>query len=682
MRRIAAQAVDRPTALLTACAGGGGLLLVASYHHAAYLTADTDQLTFALYWLGFLTGTLALAAVACAPATDPSARRLAVIGLALFGTLPRLLRSPGGPLGSDEFAHYRQILETYRFGDVGHVSYLLPITQDFPGLHQLVSALSHLTGVPLWTTGLAVITLAHLLSLLAVHQLAAALGAPPPAAALAAVVYLLNPSWVLFDTSVSYESLAVPLLIWCLAAVTAACRRRGVPAVRLVAAATAAALTLPLVHHLTAIAMCLLLLTLAVAGAIGRWQAVRRARSGVSPGLQAVETVWPRLVVLAGGLAATLWWFLGRADLIVGYLSPSLSRSWSQLRRIASGSPTAAGPGAGQGTGLRSLFAGTQLPFYEVVLGLLFPVLVLGLVVLAGTVLRRHRDRLGPTVWAFGLLAGAFFLSLPALFTAGGSEGAHRSWAFSFIGIAVLCGLAYGFVLQEGRSPGPTVPGRVTGLVSWLHSVTGQGQVQVQGQGQVQVRPARLAAVGGVLAALIVGSTAVSAANVSSRFPGVPRVGDDTRAVNPGGRAVSTWVAARARPDTPVLADRSVSLELGSAGRMATLSPSPGFPVWELFQQARPIRPAVLRAVHDAGIRFIVVDSRMATTRPAIGYWFTVDEPGSGGTTPYPAAAIARFACLPWLVARYAAGPLTVYEVDRDLLIRSLTGSCPGQVRP
>jgi hypothetical protein len=91
---------------------------------------------------------------------------------------------------------------------------------------------------------------------------------------------------------------------------------------------------------------------------------------------------------------------------------------------------------------------------------------------------------------------------------------------------------------------------------------------------------------------------------------------------------------------------------------------------------AEPVRPEVLKQVLDAGVRYFVVDARMATTRPRMGFWFTGDEPGVDGTLLFPQVAIDRFNCLPWLRASYAAGPLTVYQVDAGILRRTMAGSC------
>jgi len=120
-----------------------------------------------------------------------------------------------------------------------------------------------------------------------------------------------------------------------------------------------------------------------------------------------------------------------------------------------------------------------------------------------------------------------------------------------------------------------------------------------------------------------------------------------------------------------------VSQQVGGwAGRMGTLAPSAAFPLWDLYMSARPVRPQVLKQVLDANVRYFVVDSRMATTYPRMGYWFTRDEPVAGDSGLFPQAAIDRFNCLPWLRATYAAGPLTVYEVDAGVLRRTMAGSC------
>lgn len=649
--------LPRP-ALVAVCPVLGSVLLVAAYHHAAGLTIYADQLPFMLYWAGFLGAMLPLAALACTTRVDDTTRMFALVGLALFGTLPKLLRNPTGPLSSDEFAHMRQIIEAFLRGDVGHASYLVPIAGEFPGLHQAVSAIAHMTGLPLWTVALGVIILAHLLSVLGAYQLVHALGASPPGAAMGAVVFTLNPSWVFFDAQVAYETLALPLLLWCLAAAVASSRSGTQDRARYTAAAVLAASATAVVHHLAAIILCLILGALTIASFTRlAWQrqAVRRAEPATG-GYDAPlvgEHPLTLLVITVCALGVTAAWFAGRFSKIVAYLTPPVVRGWTQLSQLVGLSPKdSARPGE------RMLFAGAQLPHYELVAAVIFPPLVLVLILVSGYVVWLNRRQIGSATWVFTALAMTFFLSLPMLFTQGGSEGAHRSWAYSFIGIAALCGLARSGLARSFR----------------LQRAAPFGvYVKRFGSSSVQICVAVA-----LFTAMAVGGTAAGE-NVSSRFPGPPRLGDDMRSVSREGAAVTDWIAAHAPPDTPVLADRYVSQQVGSRGRMATLGPSPSFPLWEIYMNEAPIRQEVLKQLSDAKVRYLVVDGRMATARPALGFWFTWDEPGANGDHLFPASAIARFNCLPWLKATFAAGHLTVYEVDAVALRRTMAGDCRQQ---
>jgi hypothetical protein len=637
-RRLVAAAVVLPPV--------GAVLIVLAYHHAAGL-AEPDNAQFALFWAGYLGGMLPLVALACSRRIDGVTRTCALVGIGLLGNI-RALRIPAGPMGNDEFAHMRQVIEAYLHGDVGHVSQLLPISEFFPGLHQTISAFARLTGAPLWPAALAVVALAHILSVLAVYQLVRAVGASTSAAAVGAVVYTLNPSWATFDTAVSYESLALPLLLWGLAAAVAAgcdVRKRTDP--RYIAVVVLCAAVLPMIHHLSTIMLFLILFQLIVAGVV---HLVRRAAS--KDRVVPREHLWPLLVAAFCLVASiTFWWDKIRQSLI-NYLAPALTRGWAQLSKLGDMVPAA-------GSGIRTPFGGSQNPLYETLCGLMFPVVALVLFVGSLAVLWFNRRRFGSAPWGFAALGAMYFLSLPMVLTAGGAEGAHRSWGFSFIGIAVLCGLAW----SCGMPPG---------LVARIGPL-GRGIVT-----RFRRLGVRVGVVGVVLAVMYVGGAALGT-NVSSRFPGSAYVGDDARSVSREGAAVADWMAAHAPVDTPVVADRWVSQQVGWIGRMAPLFPSDAFPLWDLYMSAEPVQPAVLKQVLDADVRYFVVDARMATTSPRMGFWFTGDEPGANSKKLFPRVAIDRFNCLPWLRATYAAGPLTVYQVDAGALRRTMAGSCERQ---
>jgi cbb3-type cytochrome oxidase subunit 3 len=598
-------------------------------------------LQFALLWAGFLCGMLPLVVLACSTGINGLTRSCALAGIGLLG-MGRVLRLPFGPLGNDEFIHMRQTIETYLNGEVGHGS---GIFSHFPGLHQAISAFALLTGSPLWPAALAVIALAHVLSVLAVYQLVRAVGASPTGAAVGAVVYTLNPSWLYFDTSASYESLALPLLLWCLAAAVTASRAPTEPSLRYIAVVVLCAAALPMVHHLATIMLLLILALLIVAVFVHSFR-----RMGPKARDAPREHLWPLLLAASLLLVSAILWWSDILNDLVAYLSPSLTRGWAQVSEFADLSRA-----FGKVSGTRLPFAGAQTPIYETVSGLLFSPVVLLLFLVSLAVLWVNRRRFGSAPWGFAALGAMFFLSIPMALTSGGGEGAHRSWAYSFIGIAVVCGLGWSIGVS------PAVVARL-------------GRPEVVAR---LARPGvRIGVVGVVLIVMYVGGAALGT-NISARFPGNMGVGDDARSVSREGAAVAAWLAAHAPVDSHVVADRYVSQQVaGWAGRMSTLAPSATFPLWDLYLRAEPVRRQVLQQVLDADVRYFVVDARMATTRPRMGYWFIGDEPGSGDTRLFPQVAIDRFNCLPWLRATYAAGPLTVYQVDASVLTDTMVGSC------
>lgn len=623
----------------------GAALILLTYHISAGMEEPGGG-QFALFWLGYLGGMLALVALACARGVDGMTRACALAGIGLYGLVPRLLRTPIGPGGSDEFAHMRQIIEAYLAGDVGHVSYLLPITKDFPGMHQAISALARLAGLAPWLAAVTVLILAHVLSVLAAYQLTRLAGVPARGAAAGAVMYSLNPSWLFFHTAVAYESLALPLMLWCLVAAVAAGRGTRKPDLRAMAAAVLCVLALPVIHHLTSLMLGAVLGLFIVA------RLVHRSRSPAAAGDRGTrrERVWPLLLVTGALLASISFWWSGNFNQLLRYLSPALTRGFAQIKAIIDGTAVMGAHGK------RGLFADSLNPPYEIVSGYLFPFVALAIFLWSVFVLWHNRHRVNSVIWASAVLGAMYFLSLPMVLTSGGAEGAHRSWGYSFIGIAVLFGLAWSFGSTD------TAPARLRPVARALG------------------RPVLKALVVGVVFTIMSCGSAALGTNVSYRFPGGAHVGDDPRSLSKEGAAVNDWLAARASVDTPVMADRYVSLRLGSLGRLSALKPGATFPIWDLYMNVEPVRPIVLKQILDARIRYFVVDARMATDRPRVGYWFTKDEPGVGGTKPFPQAALDRFNCLPWLRAVYGAGPLTVYEVSPDILRRTAAGTCarPG----
>jgi hypothetical protein len=239
----------------------------------------------------------------------------------------------------------------------------------------------------------------------------------------------------------------------------------------------------------------------------------------------------------------------------------------------------------------------------------------------------RRRSKVSPALIALGVLGLAYFPSLPFIFTVLGNEAARRSWAFSYLGLALLLAL----VLAE---------------------------------------PSRLRLAGPIVAAalviVLIGNTS-SSVNVQYRFPGPYVYGSDTRSLTTEQLAMTDWFVNTLGPGNRVVTDRYTALSLASFGEQEVANPSPGFPVWDLFFSAGDPSPQLLQQMRGSGYRYVVMDRRMFSNLPLIGVYFTAGEPGAfEHTSPPSAAVLDRWAHLPWATSLYESEHYVVYGLDLD----------------
>jgi len=366
---------------------------------------------YALFWLGFAI-VFGAASFVVTRRNEvlgaPTLSRLAALAsIATFGAFPRIFRGPNPLFFNDEFAQYWQ---TQRFITTGHIPSFnplgVPLLPYFPGL-QYATAVAHgMLPFSLAVTGLVVVLVAHGLGLFGVYALARALGIKSRGAAIAAVAYALNPSWLYFDAMYSYESLAVPLLIWALAAVAYSVRKDAKLGWKI-----AAFLLIPatiITHHATGM---VLVVTLLVAAAVA---IVRQRRNEAAEGEQTTL-----LLVLVGYATLFLlaWWAIQAHSLVNSYYAHYINQKLS--------------------AGTRGIAQNSILPLYEKVALWLQPFAVLAVAIWMWRRLRGTWRQSASLQWAMVALAAVFFISLPLVLT-GGQEVAHRSWATAWLGLSVL----------------------------------------------------------------------------------------------------------------------------------------------------------------------------------------------------------------------------------------------------
>ena len=609
----------------------GGLCLVESFHLASRGQAPSGE--FGLFWAGLFAGVLPVTGTLIRKNLTSTQRALLVVGLALYTTVPKLLRNVAAPLYSDEFAHWRQANTLLTTGKIDQEP-LIRALPAFPGLHTLTAALSQVSGVSVWTSAVVIIVSCHVLSLLGVYVLLRE-AAGDRVAGFGAALYTTNSSWLFFDVQYAYETLAIPLALWSLTFAVRAVRKDSGSRAGSVIVSAALAFATAATHHLSSIVLILFVL--------GHALVVTR-RSKFDTG-ESVRTAW---LTVASTVGATMLWLLPHLSLLVAYLGPSLTRSVSQFQSMVDKLTGHAAPSASQSrVAKHTLFAGTTLPLYEVLAGLAVPA-VLFAVVAISFVRRRRGDKAVAVAGnrsIASLLAAVtvlYFASLPFLLTAGGSEGARRSWAWSSIGLSLVAARLALPILD--RADWRTTRRRAVKLLLVV-----------------------------ALVVIYIGNVAVGQ-NEAYRFPGPYTEGSDTLSLDAENHAVADWMAGHVGHGNWVVTNRYLGLTVGSIGQQVVGAPSAGFAAWDLTFKTTPPSAYLLQELTGSKFRYLIVDRRMATTKSAQGIWYTVDEPTpAGGTVPAP--ALTRFDCLPWTSAVYASSNVTVYRLDFDVYDATATAN-------
>ncbi|WP_045742838.1 hypothetical protein [Actinoplanes rectilineatus] len=606
-RRARAEAVACAVTLTVAGSAGAAALVVA-YRLAEWGSGGE----FAWFWTGMLVFTLPAVFWAVRRSSGARLRLAVLIGYACFTYLPKLLRNPAGPLFHDEYAHWGQSHDILLDGRLFEQNPIVRVIGDYPGLHATVASLASLTGLGVWHAALLVLLVAHVLLVLGVAALTAQLWPDPRVAAAAACAYSLNSSFLFFDTQLGYESLAITILVWALTAAVRAVRAGDIPSRLGWSGLTLLlAVTVTATHHLTAIWLTGVLGLLALSLSLH----CLADRSLIA----ATRTGWALTSVTASVVAVWMSAVSPRTD---DYLDPYLGRALTQFGGVAGG-----------GQSGRTLFSQSVAPWWEQDAAFAAP--GFALLALAGAAVLWWRSRHGAepltraAVAAMLLLGLLYFPATLLILTPSGAEGARRSWAFSYLGLAVAAAPL------------------IVALVDRFHRTAG---------------PALLAS----CAVVLVGNTAAGM-NPSYRFPGPPVFGSDTRASTPEVLAAANWLRTTQGRGARLVADRYTGLIFGSYGEQEPATGSVTFPAYDLYRTppGRPVPAAVLEQLRSWRFEYLVVDRRMAEQVPDIKIYFETNEPiPHDGKPGFTRAQLAKFDTLPWLIKVYDGPHVAIYRFD------------------
>ena len=427
----------RPRAALLGLLGlavlvAGCLLVIASMHLATSRRSLSPA--FAAFWLGMgLMLSAPFWAIRSGRVGSPVSRVtfVAVVSMILYA--PLIIRAPRRPLMYDELGHWGETQQLLSSGHLFQADPIVAVGPKFPGLEVAAGLASKLSGVDVYHVGMAIVLLAHIAALVGISVLARRVVHYPNADVVAMVIYAFNPSFLRIDAWFSYESLALPLGIWFLACMIEFGFRHN-PTWLVVGAMSLGALVIT--HHLTSYAFSGLLLV------CGLFSIRRNHRIGLD--------YRPLLAAAAVAAGLEVGWAVWVNAHIVRYLSPFPHAAVTGFLRIAGidKSPPSSGTVAAQFGGSQTLFHASLLPSYERIAAFAAPAIITGALV---AVLYARRQRLTRLTLFWLFVTGLYLVSLPLSLTIGASQGAHRSWAVSYAGAAMVTAAAYEFVISRRR---------------------------------------------------------------------------------------------------------------------------------------------------------------------------------------------------------------------------------------
>jgi hypothetical protein len=564
-----------------------------------------------IFWAGMLLAYLAVAWRAIYG-------RYAVFWLGLLGlftVLPAFWTSWAGPSGFDEIAQFALLRNVISAGHLFQHTPLLPIGTFYPGLQSAAATIHWLTGLSAWASALTLIAVVHCLLPVQVYYLARALPVPHRWAAAAGLVYAANPSFVFFDTQFSYESVALLLMLTIvrlyvegLAAEKSGGRtwRQSLAAALLIAVMS---FGLMVTHHLTTLTGIALLLT----GAL-----LLKPMSGLADlkgGGRRLFVRWIPVLTLA--LCFGLW-VVFVAPTTVSYLFPHVSGTASQIVALITHSKASNGAS-------RTIFKHSGAPSYERAAAIAAPIMIAVALLFAAIRWLQKPALRSNFLWPFVLTAG-YLVSLPLTLTSAGAQPAHRSWASTFVGVALLPAALVTLYELDKRRPWAKRTAAVVGAA--------------------------------VIAVVFVGNVAVDSPP-DTRFPGPYQFGSDTLSVTPETLSFAHWVQAHLGPGAHVVTDRFTAEALTAHADAVTPLQGPGLPISNIWYGHHPPTPALMSNMEYLGDDYLAIDVRDTQYTADGAPLFFLGEPNR-----VPQRNFSRLAQWPWLRLLYSSQHYRLYKID------------------
>jgi hypothetical protein len=528
------------------------------------------------------------------------------LSLALLAT--RFALYPDQFVYHDELINYRVLLSIEQTRHLFTPNSLLPVTADYPGLAIATSAVHQLTGLSLHTSGMTILFAVRLVTTLSLVRIIQRIIGSATAGCLAALIYATNPQYIYFNSQFSYQSIALPLCFFCVYVFTMERKTQGLP---MVLPSTAVVLAVVASHHLSSLALIIVLWT---------WYLFTRITRCPVDQLLALSVI---------GLAIIAAWTFMARSVIVPYITEIVQNSITNIVNLIHGKSS------------HQFFAdpaGDRNPVWEVTLSIISVLLIISTLIPALWHAFIKRRLLSAAAIVLFIIAAIYPIIPVGHLTRATAEVSDRSSGFIYIGLAYLVA-AWWFrstpFHRHARSNRFTVP-----------------------------RHTSLLAVG--LTICFVGGTVIGSGPSWLFGPGRYLVSADNRSVDQLALQAAHWEGAnlprngRAYTDrvngllAAVYGDQHVLTALGDEIKEGTVS----------TLLLRKSAPADVSVACSAAVQFLIADQRLATSLPHVGVYIDVGEYLSGmRTAPPPPSALTKFDDIPGAERVFDNGAIRIYDL-------------------
>jgi hypothetical protein len=532
------------------------------------------------------------------------------MSLALLAT--RFVLYPSQFAYHDELINYRVLLSINHSGHLFTPNSLLPAVADYPGMQVATSAVHQLTGLSLHSAGIIILVAVRLVMTLALIRIIQRISNSAAVGCLAALIYATNPQYIFFNSQFSYQSVALPLSVFCIYVFSI---RRGNGSILSLAPTAAVVLTVAATHHLTSLALVILL-----------WVWYLFTRITRRPVSQLLPLAIISLVIIVA------WTWLARS-VIVPYINEILRNSLANIAEFASGKSN------------HEMFtdsAGDHNPLWQAVLSIASVLLIVSTLIPALWLALVKRRLLSAAAMVLFSIAAIYPLIPAGHLTNATAEVSDRASGFVFVGLGYLVGIWWFRDFPFHR-----------------HARTSRFTV---------ARHTWVLVLG--LTICFVGGTIIGSGPDWLHGPGPYLVSADNRSVDQLALQAARWEGQYLPANSRVYSDRVNDLLAAVYGDQHAVT-SLGDGINEgsvstlLLETATPGDASVACQAHVA---FLIADQRLATSLPHVGMYVDKGEYLWGmRTAPPDPGALTKFDLVTGAERIFDNGAIRIYDL-RGLL--------------